>query len=175
MEKPNVVLKNIKTFRGTDGQGLNADVWVNGIKCMYALDEGNGGEMWFDKVLDAKKQKEIDANIKLMDAYIASLPDIVCTDFGEPFSYKPTRGTFIDETIDAQRKKKEEDKRAKTLLLRMEDSIVFGIPGARDFSFVRFPRPLNKMDKKNLDRAIEIVKEKYCKGGIEILNTNLPK
>jgi hypothetical protein len=45
-------LKGIKTFRGTDGDGLNATLYRDGVKVAFILDEGNGGDMhlqWFDQ------------------------------------------------------------------------------------------------------------------------------
>lgn len=45
-------VKGIKTFRGRDGIGLNATLYWNGKKVAEAVDEGNGGEIfyhWFDR------------------------------------------------------------------------------------------------------------------------------
>ena len=39
MEKPNVVLKKVKTFQGRDGYGLNAEVWINGVYCTIVLNQ----------------------------------------------------------------------------------------------------------------------------------------
>jgi hypothetical protein len=38
----------IKTFRGMEGEGLNAVLLKNGKKVADILDEGNGGEMYYD-------------------------------------------------------------------------------------------------------------------------------
>ena len=31
MKKPIVLLRNVRTFEGHDGLGLNADVWIDGV------------------------------------------------------------------------------------------------------------------------------------------------
>lgn len=38
-------LKAVKTFLGSDGYGLNANLYLNGKKVAFVLDEGNGGEL----------------------------------------------------------------------------------------------------------------------------------
>ncbi len=40
-------LRGIKTFQGKDGHGLNATLLRNGKPVCTLLDEGCGGEMWF--------------------------------------------------------------------------------------------------------------------------------
>lgn len=45
-------LQGIKTFRGTDGQGLNATLYRDGIKVAFVIDAGCGGDVdwqWFDR------------------------------------------------------------------------------------------------------------------------------
>lgn len=42
---PRLELSGVKTFQGMEGQGLNADLWFDGKKVAFVLDEGCGGEM----------------------------------------------------------------------------------------------------------------------------------
>jgi len=44
-------LKSIKTFRGMDGQGMNATLYRDGVKVALVIDDGCGGEIhleWVD-------------------------------------------------------------------------------------------------------------------------------
>ena len=45
MTEPKVTIKNLKSFRGMEGYGFNADIYVNGVKSMFAMDGGNGGQI----------------------------------------------------------------------------------------------------------------------------------
>ena len=38
MRKPIVQLKKLSFFEGHDGYGMNADVWIDGVKCMHVYD-----------------------------------------------------------------------------------------------------------------------------------------
>lgn len=41
-------LRRVKTFRGREGSGLNAELLRDGKVVAFITDEGNGGMMWFD-------------------------------------------------------------------------------------------------------------------------------
>jgi hypothetical protein len=61
-------LKGVKTFRGMDGQGLNATLMRGDKKVAFILDEGCGGEMRFD-FLDFMHGKSAEED--LWNAFIA--------------------------------------------------------------------------------------------------------
>jgi hypothetical protein len=39
----NLTLKNVKSFRGSEGYGFNASLYLNGKKVAFVMDEGCGG------------------------------------------------------------------------------------------------------------------------------------
>ena len=67
---PRLALSGIKTFTGMEGQGLNADLYFDGKKVAFVLDEGCGGEMLF-QWNDGRSHNS--AISKQVNEYIASL------------------------------------------------------------------------------------------------------
>jgi len=59
-----LALKAVKTFRGMDGVGLNADLWFDGKKVAFCMDEGCGGEMRIDFYPHDEKEAEVEAFVK---------------------------------------------------------------------------------------------------------------
>jgi len=76
MIEPRIELKCVKTFEGHEGQGLNADIWINGIKCMHVYDGAYDGAYEFTtlKTKNDKKNVLIDENIALLEKYVEQLP-----------------------------------------------------------------------------------------------------
>jgi hypothetical protein len=52
-----LTVKNIKTFRGHDGQGYNCDVYADGVKAAYVTELAYGGELQIDYVNREMRQK----------------------------------------------------------------------------------------------------------------------
>lgn len=63
---PTYTLRRVKTFRGMDGQGLNAELLRDGKVVAFLIDEGCGGEMRFDWMGRGNTGEEA-----LWDAFIA--------------------------------------------------------------------------------------------------------
>jgi transcription initiation factor IIF auxiliary subunit len=74
MKTPKVELKKVKTFRGTDGYGLNADIHINGVKCLLVIDEANGGCFNYQNIYDEKNKTKALENIALLKEYIKNQP-----------------------------------------------------------------------------------------------------
>lgn len=165
MNKPKVKLKNVKTFRGMEGIGINANVWINGVKCMFVYDGGDGGEMQFDENIAHENPYLITKNIKLLDDYIAQLPPIEINNT----TIKADLSSFIDELLAEQEKKKNEAK----IIKLFKDSIVFGVPNSGSYSYLKQKVPLSEFPVAKLQQAVMSIKTKYCTKGEEILNTNL--
>ena len=63
-------LKNLKFFRGMEGQGFNADLWINGVKCIFIIDEGNGGCFNYQPyTYNNPKADVVKANIELLEKH----------------------------------------------------------------------------------------------------------
>ena len=177
MNKPTVVLKNLKTFMGMEGQGFNVDVWINGVKCMLAIDSANGGCFDYQSyAYNNPKAELVKANTKLLEDYIASLPEYPLEIDGKPYErdgevvmMKPDMDTFIDDCINALQKAKEE----KKLVKLMQTSFLFGVPNANSYQYVQYRKPLAQIDKQYLQKELNGFKAKYCKGNVQLLNTNI--
>jgi hypothetical protein len=172
MKEPKITFKNVKTFRGMEGIGLNADIYINGVKCIFVIDEANGGEYNYENYeYNNPKAEQVRANIKLMDNYIASLPAKICTDFGKSISIKVDRDTYINDKL----LEIEEQKADKKMQKLFKTGIVFGVPNSGKYQYLNFKRPLSEIMSMIVQRQINIVKKEYCKNGEQILNTNLAK
>jgi hypothetical protein len=181
MKTPNVELKGIKTFRGNEGYGFNATIYVNGVKCMFVIDDANGGcynyESFIYKNSNADLVKE---NIKLLNEYIKTLPEQPMVFDGKPYKkdgkivmLKPDMDSFIDEILNKELIKKEKEKLLKKMLKLQNTSIIYGIPNSEQFSYIQWNKPLKDLPIQILQNKITDIVNKFCKNGIVILNTNL--
>ena len=176
MNKPTVVLKSIKTFMGMEGHGFNADVWINGVKCMLAIDSANGGCYEYQSyAYNSPKAKQIQDNTKLLEDYIASLPEEPLMIGDEPYKQdgkvvmmKPDMDGFINELMIAHEKAKEEKKK----LNLMKRAILIGEPDANEYSYYNYKKSLSTVPAPILQKHIDGYRAKLKKGEV-ILNTNL--
>ena len=177
MNKPTVVLKNLKTFMGMEGQGFNVDVWINGIKCILVIDSANGGCFDYQSYsYNNPKAKQINDNFKLLEDYVNSLPEYPMEINGEPYKrdgkvvmMKPDMDNFIDDAINALLKAKED----KKLVKLMQTSFLFGTPNGGSYQYVQYKKPLATIDKTYLQKELNGFKARYCKGNVQLLNTNI--
>ena len=169
MEKPNVQLKNVRTFAGHDGTGLNADIWINGINCMHVFDGAYGGEFEYtENTYNNPKAEQVKANIQLLDDYIAQLPP-QDTPYGK---IKYNRDCYIDDVLAEMEKAKTQKKMQKLMLT----AIIWGVPNGDRYTYLDYKIPLTGLSKtapRMLQERIDKIKAQYCTDGVVILNTNL--
>jgi len=181
MKKPQVVLKNIKTFKGMEGYGLNADIYINGMKCMFVIDSANGGEFDYSDYSHNNPQAgQMKANIKLLTDYIANLPEepLIINDKpymkdGQVVMMKTNMDMYINDILVKQEEQKAEEKFEKAKLKMQVHSFLFGVPNAKEYRYIKYGKPLSAFEKGNLQQVYNAVKVKYCINNIVILNTNL--
>ena len=70
--KPRLAVKNIKTFNGHDGVGLDATLYFDGKKVCHVFDDARGGEVEYHWV--GATRAEADAIEAEVQAYVATLP-----------------------------------------------------------------------------------------------------
>jgi len=177
MNKPTVVLKNLKTFMGMEGQGFNVDVWINGVKSIFVMDTANGGCFDYQNYThNNPKAEQVKTNVQLLEAYVDSLPEYPMEINGEPYKrdgkvvmMKPDMDNFIDDLIVALQKAKEE----KKLVKLMQTSFLFGVPNGGSYNYVQYKKPLATIDKTYLQKELNGFKARYCKGNVQLLNTNI--
>lgn len=172
MRKPNVQLKKLSFFEGHDGYGMNADIWIDGVKCMHVHDAAFGGCYDYYDYRD-DKNSEKDAKIKQLiqelNDYIKSLPEREAELSGNKFKFKPDLDTFINDLAVAEQEKKEQKRFEKI----MQQAILIGVPNASRFMQFKFKMPLNKIPTPLLQGHVNQIKKEHCTEGKVILNTNL--
>jgi len=173
MEKPNVVLKKVKTFQGHEGYGLNAEVWIDGVYCTFVIDDGSGDclDLQHNFRLGSDNHNAmIKERIKLLEDYIATLPDITTTLGGEkPFTYKQDLESYINQLVYDM----ENEKSKKKMVKLFETAIVIGVPNSNKYNSYRQTVPLSTFKTSVLQHFIDNVVKTKCVGDVQILNTNL--
>ena len=178
MKEPKVELKNVKTFRGMEGYGLNADIWINGVKCMFVMDEANGGEFDYEELVHGVKNAgEVKALIQELRDYIDNLPKEPMIIGGKPYTnekgevmlYKQDMDSYINNILLKQDKEKAQKKMRK----QFNTAIVFGVPDAASYQYLNFKRPLSEVNSLILQGKYNEIKSKYCKNGVVVFNDNL--
>ncbi len=101
-------VKNVKTFRGRDGDGYNANLYRGKKKIAFIIDEGNGGEIHIDWMPDQtphdtnnekwKIWRELkNAEIHLLETHMANLP--LCENSIDHSSYPVDAFIFIEDCV----------------------------------------------------------------------------
>ncbi len=166
-----ITLKNVKTFRGNEGHGLNADVYVNGIKTCFVIDDANGGMFMYQPY-----NKEM---FKKLEEYVKSLPEResliqVSETEKESFKFQPDLDTLIDDAFNAH----ERVKTLKKFEKKMVNTIIVGNPtdlystGSYQIGEYRYKKPLSTIPKDVLQKNVDKIKADL-RPGEEILNNNL--
>jgi hypothetical protein len=178
MKKPNVVLKNVKFHEGQEGYGLNADVWIDKLKCIHIHNDGNGGCLNINILsYDSKNLKKIKSNVKYLNEYINSLPDkpldfghgIVKDKKGNVRMFKIDLEYYLNELTYEYERQKERKKQEKL----MQKGILIGVPNGNSYSYFNYKRPLSEVPEIDLQQTVINIDGNHCKGDVVILNTNL--
>ena len=154
----NIELKKVKTFRGHEGHGLNAEVWVDGVKTAYVVDDASGSICYDFTVYDKVKYKEL-------EEYVDSLPHEPLIIDGKPFErdgkvvmHEPRLEDVIDEAFT----KIKTDKARKQLEKKFVNHLVWGnkkFDG--NYTYVKYPRPLSEYSTAALQKAVDLRKETF--------------
>lgn len=181
MTEPKIEFKKVKTFQGMEGEGLNADIYINGVKCLFMRDSGDGGEVDFDIIVskdNAVLYHRVTGLIKLVDAWIATIPDVVHPLTNDTFGRKELRikadyESYFDDKYNEFMKAKGTAKFEKQKHLLFKTAIVFGNPATPEkFQFLNFKKPLNELPLAKLQNEVNKAKLAYCKKGVDFLNKN---
>lgn len=178
MNKPKVELKNVKFHEGREGQGVNADVFINGVKVYHVRDDGNGGCLDFDlHSFDIKTR----AIAKELTDYIDSIPEkpldfgngVIKDEQGNVRMEKTTLEDYVNELLYAYQRDKDTLKFEKKKMLLYKTAIVFGDPATPDkYSFLNMKKPLNQFPLAWLQQQVDNAKAKYVNGNVQFLNKN---
>jgi hypothetical protein len=182
MLEPHIEFKKIKTFRGMEGEGMNADIYINGVKCFFMRDDGNGGMTDFDRY-DNRMQPSIaiESNVQLVDAWIKTIPDTIIPLKRKPTIEDPRTELVIKADYESYFNQKYEDfikakdraKFEKKKMAMYKTAIVFGDPATpENYSFLNMGKPLNQLPKAWLQQAVNNAKAHYINGNVQFLNKN---
>ena len=179
MDEPKCDLKNIRTFVGREGYGLNADLYINGVKCIFCRDDASGGMMDFDELyFNNPKSEIIKANIKLLKDYLETLPeekmwrdDKETDPFLMPDGSQMTMKVDLECYVNNLVMKVEKQKLEKKFRKLCETAIVMGVPNSPQYSYINYKKPLLTVPNRQVLFSSAMVK--YCSKGVVILNTNL--
>jgi hypothetical protein len=174
MKEPKVTFKKIKTFRGMEGIGLNADMYINGVFCYFIIDSGDGGQMDFQPNIFEKNTEKVIEQIKLLNDYVATLPEKELPSSltkGETFKIKVDLEVYVNDLL----LELENEKHKKKMQKLMETCILFGAPDGLQYSFYNYKQPLFTFSTNVLQTLVNQIKRKHCTNEIVILNTNLEK
>ena len=163
MKTPKIQLKNVKYFEGHDTmQGMNADVWIDGVKCMHVYDSAHGGGYEYrNETYKNPKAEQIKSLIKNFEDYIKTLPARTYVMGGTTSTFPVDMDGFICDLAEQMEMEKQ-----------MKRKILVGIPNSTQYSYYNFKMPLAKVPQGQLQASILRIKSNLEKGEV-ILNTNL--
>ena len=162
-----VEIKNLKFHQGHDGHGFNADIFINGVKCMHVYDGAYGGEFEYtdySRLPNAKNPERIKELNAELEAYVKTLPAV---EF-QGTKLDMNMDMYIEELIQAKEKEKEEKKKLKL----MQKAILVGVPNANQYSYYAYKVALASIPTNVLQKHVDSYKAKLKQGEV-ILNTNL--
>lgn len=162
-------LKNIKTFRGREGYGLNADLLVNGQKVCFVRDAGDGGEFSYDIYGTTDEERKTNrATLQLVEGYAKSLPKRPLG-HGMEGEFQPDLATLIDDLFEEKESAKEKKKMEK----KMANTIMWGVPNGTTYKQVKFKMNFVPAHAPQLQKYIDEKVKPNLKEGEVIFNTNL--
>lgn len=171
---PKVQLKKVVIQPSTDGYYINADMWIDGVKCYNCLDLGNGGEMEFTPYTD-KRVRNLIAKLNL---FIEMLPEKEI-DFGGENVQRLTMDLplFFENCLgewEIEQARKKALKKQNTHIIMGEGNKIFTLPIPKKLSVTKIMEYSN--GKTVLQNYIDSVIDNHCTGNDKvILNKNLKK
>jgi len=180
MLEPLIEFKKVKTFQGMEGEGLNADIYINGVKCLFMRDAGDGGMVDFDRYDNRMNPNPaIEAYVQAVDAWIATIPDTVYP-LTQPHPDGRTElrivadyELYFNQKYEDYMKAKDQAKFDKKKRELYRTAIVFGDPAKPDqYSFLNLKKPLSEFPKAWLQQQVWNAKAQYIKGNVQFLNVD---
>jgi hypothetical protein len=153
MKKPKLELKRIKTFQGMEGYGLNADLYINGVKCLIVIDEGNGGCFIYRNIYSIKDETKAKRYIAQLEEYIKNHEPIVFDWGSVPYDMD----MLVDDVLAEQEERKARKKMEKEISKLQETSLIFGNPDTFKFAYYNYKRKLSEIPKDLLKTKISFI------------------
>lgn len=175
MKEPKVVLKNVKMFEGHDGVGLNADIWIDGVKCMHVFDSAHGGGFEYtNNTYNNPKAELVKEKIALLHEYVDQLEEEEVELGGVKRMIKYGMDVYIDRVLEKQEKEKAVKKFERQKMKLMQTAILIGKPNEKgNYRHFNFKKPLSSIPTAVLQTHLNTIVLSHCKKGVQVLNTNL--
>ncbi len=157
LRKEDIMVRNVKTFTGHDGQGFNATLYVRGKRTADVVSLADGGEFEYTWHLPEGKRRHFGGELEReLKAYAAALPGVECPELKRtlPQSLDMVVEDLVNDVLEERKYRRE--CRTKTL---------FTIKGDPDHLW-QVARPYTpdlavKLRAKHGDALQEIINERY--------------
>lgn len=151
-------LRRIKTFRGMDGQGLNAELLRDGNVVAFLVDEGCGGMMHFDW---ADRKGGVSSEEELFEAFIAAekakMPEGKRYASGSSERDYFNGETWVNKTVDAMLNDKKFRKLCKTHVVFQVGAKI----GSEEFLSVKGLDLRSHIEQKYAGQKLRILNDEY--------------
>lgn len=126
---PNYEVKNVKTFRGMEGQGFNATLYRDGKRVAFVIDEGCGGCLLFEWEQghgNVAQRGDGTDEAKVLRDYAATLPAVTDTgmmlDPATPFTYQPDSEHVVNELVTDYLQRRDLTRILKRVVIKLPDN-----------------------------------------------------
>jgi hypothetical protein len=150
-------VKSVRIFRGMEGYGYNADIYLNGRKVIRAIDDATGGEVMLEEVVPGA--------IKALKEYATQLP---------PYPAEPKKGMleplamdsccFVGELVKLAEATKVREKNTKKFAKACQTQMLFRTDKCAKGSWLTLRLPAGV----SMAQGREAMKKEY--GKIVVLN-----
>ena len=142
-------IKKFKSFQGHEGMGFNLELWVDGVKACFVIDDANGGEAhyrWLDRGIMARVKAHVDA-----------LPIVPSVTEDEKSLWPQGRKQDMDGFVDCLINEFAHDRRLRRLC---KTKTVFRLPTDKPdiFHTLNVPYPEGR---RHIPANAEVLNEKY--------------
>ena len=162
-------LKNVRPLRGREGLGFNATLYINGLKCLFIIDSGNGGGYNYQIAEGVMDKGIVELYVRQLKAYIRTLPPETKT-YGNRIH---TNEIDMDMYIARLVVQAEEEKKLNKMSKLFTNAIIFGHPDEPNYHTCDFKRPLSILPKGYLQSQVDRIVQTCCRNGVKIFNNNL--
>jgi hypothetical protein len=161
----NVTLKNVKfsEHMSEETNAFTADVYVDGVRCGYAKNDGCGGNTNVHPY--SFQQSEL---FYKGETFLKTQPQINIGTEETPFMVESNMENVVDQLFEQWLKEKDKKKLEK----KMETHLMWGIPNGSNYMQINFKKPLLTLPQTALQSYINGIKAGF-KDGQQFLNTNL--
>lgn len=122
---PRLAIAAVKQFEGTDGYGLNADLFLDGKRVAFLLDEGSGGE-FMTRYTARETEKVVDDYINSLNLPAKIVPLAEGETDGKQITLEQDLESLVNETCDQMANEKRYKRLLKTSVIWRNGTLAAG-------------------------------------------------